>query len=127
MSDHNLLSRAPPCFGKHVQLLVRLHSQSLPLTPVLRRVDARQEASRKNSCRIFITHTLNYFWGCYACGPIRVRERIRVTLKMSFSSHPTRGIPLVPLNQSFRNRYPYASGVHWLSVMIGNTDQNNQV
>jgi hypothetical protein len=33
----------------------RLHLQSLAPTPVLRRVDVRQAAGRKNNCRIFIT------------------------------------------------------------------------
>jgi hypothetical protein len=33
----------------------RLPLQSLAPTPVTRRVDVRQEAGRKNNCRIFIT------------------------------------------------------------------------
>jgi ribonuclease HI len=33
----------------------RLHLQSFAPTPVLRRVDVRQAAGRKNNCRIFIT------------------------------------------------------------------------
>jgi hypothetical protein len=55
MGDQNLLSQAPPCFGRHVKLLVRLHLQSLASTPVLSRVDVRQAAGRKNNCQIFIT------------------------------------------------------------------------
>jgi hypothetical protein len=46
----NLLSRAPPCFGRHVKLLVPVAFAS---TPVSRRV--RHAADRKNKCRIFIT------------------------------------------------------------------------
>jgi hypothetical protein len=52
MGDQNLLSRAPPCSGRQVKLLVLLHLQSLAPTPVSRWVDVRQAAGRKNNCRI---------------------------------------------------------------------------
>jgi hypothetical protein len=55
MSDQNLLPRAPPCFRRHVKPLVSAALQSLVSTPVSRRDDVRQAASRKNKCRIFIT------------------------------------------------------------------------
>jgi hypothetical protein len=54
MGDQNLLSRAPPCFGRPV-ILSRLHLQSLEPSPVSRRVDVRQAAGRKNNCQIFMT------------------------------------------------------------------------
>jgi hypothetical protein len=52
----NLLSRAPPCFGRHVKPLVPV---ALAPTPVWKRVDVRQAAGRKNNCRIFITTPLS--------------------------------------------------------------------
>jgi hypothetical protein len=42
MGDHNLLTRAPPCFERHVKPLV----PAAP-TKVSRRVDLRQAAGRK--------------------------------------------------------------------------------
>jgi hypothetical protein len=54
MGYENLLSRAPPCFARYVKLLALLNLKSLAPTPVLRTVDARQAAGRKNNCQIFI-------------------------------------------------------------------------
>jgi hypothetical protein len=73
MGNQNLLSRAPPCFGKHVKPLV-LDLKSFIATPVSRRVDVRQAAGRKNNCRIFITT----WWKRVVptpLGGIRVRKR----------------------------------------------------
>jgi hypothetical protein len=44
----------------------RLHLQSLEPTPVSRRVEVRQVAGRKNSCRIFIT---TWWKTCCTCDP----------------------------------------------------------
>jgi hypothetical protein len=53
MSDQNLLSRTPPCFGRHVKPLVPAAFATLAPTPISRRVDVRQVAGRKNNCRIY--------------------------------------------------------------------------
>jgi hypothetical protein len=46
MGDQNLLSRAPPCFRRHVKLLVSAAFAVVSSTPVSKRVDVRQVAGR---------------------------------------------------------------------------------
>jgi hypothetical protein len=54
MGDQNFISLAPPCFGRHVKLLVPVAFAVVAPTVVSRRVDVRQAAGRKNK-NIFIT------------------------------------------------------------------------
>jgi hypothetical protein len=53
MGDQNVLSRVPPCFGRHVKPLVPAAFAVVISPPVSRRVDVRQTTSRKNYCRIY--------------------------------------------------------------------------
>jgi hypothetical protein len=53
MGDQNLLSRAPPCFGRHVKPLVLAEFAVVCTHCSFKEV--RQAAGRKNNCRIFIT------------------------------------------------------------------------
>jgi hypothetical protein len=57
MGDQNLLSRATPCFERHIKPLVPVAFAIVSThgTTVSRKVDVRQAAGRKNNCRIFIT------------------------------------------------------------------------
>jgi hypothetical protein len=50
MGDQNLLSQAPPCFGRQLSRWSRLHLQSLAPTPVSKMDDVRQAPGRKNDC-----------------------------------------------------------------------------
>jgi hypothetical protein len=49
------LSRATPCFGRHVKPLIPAALQSLAPALVPMRFDVRQVAGRKKNSRIFIT------------------------------------------------------------------------
>jgi hypothetical protein len=55
MGDQNLVSLAPLCFGSHVKLLVPAAFAVVSTHSCFKDFDVRQAATRKNSCRIFIT------------------------------------------------------------------------
>jgi hypothetical protein len=54
MGDQNLLSRAPPCFGRHFKLLVPAAFSVVSIHSSFKE-GWRQAAGRKNECRMFIT------------------------------------------------------------------------
>jgi hypothetical protein len=56
MGEQNLLSRAPPCFGRYVKPLVPLYLQSLAPAPVSRTVDVRQAAGCKTMAESLSQH-----------------------------------------------------------------------
>jgi hypothetical protein len=59
MGDQNLLSQAPPCFGRHVKPWVSAAFATVCTHTVSRRVDVRQATVRKNYYRIISQHDEN--------------------------------------------------------------------
>jgi hypothetical protein len=59
MVTNNFLSRVFRASEDKLICWSRLHLQSLASTPVLRRVDVRQAAGRKNICQKHVVQTIN--------------------------------------------------------------------